>query len=186
MTADDSSITILFERWQSGDRGAGEELYRRYVRRLWRRAEQLIGERLARRYSPEDAANSALGSFLRRAGQGEYQIAHSGALWRLLETILRHKIAKQGGKAQHEIPLPADVIAREPSHEAAVDVADRIETALEGMRPRDAEICRLRLEEHSVGEIAAQVDCSRWTVRRAVKRFSERIADQLSDGAETR
>lgn len=98
---------------------------------------------------------------------------------------MRHKIAKQGGKAQSEIPLPVDVIAQEPSHEAAVDVADCIEKALESMRPRHAEICRLRLEEHSVGEIAAQVNCSRWTVRRAVKCFTERITDQLSDGAET-
>ena len=179
MSLDESSDTDLFHRWESGDGQAGEELFRRYLEMLCRRAEQLMSDRLARRYGPEDAAQSALGSFLRRAEQGQYHVDHSGALWRLLETILRHKIARQGSKLHGEVPLPTDVLARGPSHEEVLAVADSIEAALQGMKPDAIEICRLRCAGYLTREIVAQLGCSRWTVRRAIKRFTDRLTEQL-------
>ena len=50
------------------------------------------GPRLAAREEPEDPVQSALASFCRGVQEQRFRVDHSGALWRLLETITRHKM----------------------------------------------------------------------------------------------
>ena len=179
------SAKELLERCKSGDNAACGQLYQRYAERLCQLAERLIGKRLKQRYGPDDAADSAFGSFFRQAADGHYQIDHSGALWRLLVTIMLNKIRGEGRKRNCD-PLPPDVVARGPSHEAAVDLADLLEAAVSDLSPRDAKICRLwHCQEHLIEEIAAQVGCSRGTVRRVVDRFCRQLRRDLGEeGAE--
>jgi RNA polymerase sigma-70 factor, ECF subfamily len=173
-------------RLKAGTDSAAGELYTRYIERLCQVATRLIGERLKRQYAAEDAAHSALGSFFRGMNQKRYQIDQAGRLWGLLVTIMRHKIQERGSKAREDI-LTADVVDADPSHEMAVQLADAVEAATAGLKPRHLEICRLFYHENlSAAEIAARIRYSRWTVRRVLNEFGGRLCDHLDDNSENR
>jgi RNA polymerase sigma factor (sigma-70 family) len=168
-------------RLNDGTESAAEEVYTRYIKRLCQAATRLIGDRLKRQYTAEDAAHSALCSFFRGIGQNRYQIDQSARLWSLLVTIMRHKIQERGSKAREDL-LAADVISGDPPHERAVELAHAIEAAMTGLKPRHLEICRLFYREDlSPPEIAARVGCSRWTIRRVLNEFGSRLRDNLGD-----
>ena len=151
------------------------DVYRRYIARLCRLAERLIGQRLGQQYSPEDAAHSALASFYHGIHEGRFHVERSGKLWSLLATILHHKIQKRGGRIRDE-PLAGEPLDPHPSHEDAVELADAIETVLAGFKPHHVEICRLYYQEgRDVGETAAAAGCSRWTVHRVLERFAQQL-----------
>ena len=171
----------FLDRLNAGAESAGEELYARYVERLCQLAAKLIGERLKRQYGAEDAAHSALGSFFRGVNEKRFHVDQSGRLWCLLVTIMRHKIASRGAKAREDA-LAVDVANGDPPHERAIELADAIEAAMGGLRPRHLEICRLFYQEGlSPQEIAARMGCSRWTIRRVLNEFGGRLKDQLGD-----
>jgi len=168
-------------RLNAGTESAAEEVYTRYVERLCQVATGLIGERLKRQYGADDAAHSALGSFFRGMNQNRYQIDQSARLWSLLVTIMCHKIQDRGSKAREDL-LVGDVIESDPPHERAVELADAIEAAMAGLKPRHLEICRLFYHEDlSSPEIAARVGCSRWTIRRVLNEFGGKLSDCLDD-----
>jgi RNA polymerase sigma factor (sigma-70 family) len=173
----------FLNRLNAGTESAGEELYTRYIQRLCRVAAELIGDRLKRQYAAEDAAHSALGSFFRGMAQKRYHVDQSARLWSLLVTIMRHKIQERGGKAREDL-LVADIISGDPPHEKAVELADAIEAAMAGLKPRHLEICRLFYHEDlSSPEIAARVGCSRWTIRRVLDEFGGRLRDSLDENS---
>ena len=166
--------------------GSADDLsnvYRRYVARLCRLAERLIGQRLGRQYSPEDAAHSALASFYQGIHEGRFRIEQPGKLWSLLATILHHKIQKRGGRIRDEL-MADEPLDPGPSHEDAVELADAIETVLAGFKPHHVEICRLYYQEGlEVGETAVATGCSRWTVHRVRERFAQQLEKCLGETA---
>jgi RNA polymerase sigma factor (sigma-70 family) len=170
----------FLDRLNAGNTSAKEEVYTRYFDRLHRAAERLIGKRLRRVYAPEDAAQSALASFFRGMAKGRYHFDQSGRLWGLLVTIMRHKLQEHGGAGPEQLPEPEEIIDGHPPPEKAVELADAIEAATAGLKPRHLEICRLFYQEElSLGEIAARVERSRWTVRRVLDEFGSRLCDCL-------
>jgi RNA polymerase sigma factor (sigma-70 family) len=179
-----ASIQGFLDRLNLGTESAVGELYNRYVEQLCRIAVPLIGERLQRHYSAEDAAHSALASAFRGINERRYRFDESGKLWALLVTILRHKIQKRGGK-HPEFDLDKDVVCDAPSHEEAIALTDAVEMAMVGLKkPRHLEICRLcYAEELSTPEIADRVGCTRWTVRRVLDEFGARLENCLDRGS---
>ena len=165
--------------------GSAESLsgvYCRYITRLCGLAERLIGERLRRQYSAEDAAHSALASFYRGIDEGQFCVESSDKLWSLLASILRHKIQKRGRRIRDLLLVDErESDDRRPSHEEAVELADAMEAALAGFKLQHVEICRLHYQEGlGVGETAVRVGCSRWTVRRVLARFRQRLKSCLT------
>jgi RNA polymerase sigma factor (sigma-70 family) len=174
----------FLDRLNSGTESAAGELYGKYAQRLCRVAAQLIGQRLGRQYSAEDAAHSALASFFRGTNEKKYHFDRSERLWGLLVTILRHKIQERGRKARED-GLAADIVGDGTSHEEAVALADAVETAMACLKPRHLEICRLFYEEQlSTPEIADRAGCSRWTVRRVLDEFGRRLSGYLGKDAD--
>ncbi len=181
MSGSQSSKDFL-DRLNAGSASAKEEVYTRYFDRLYRAAERLIGERLRRVFAPEDAAQSALASFFRGMAKGRYHFDQSGRLWGLLVKIMHHKIQEHGRAGPEQLPEPEKIIDGEPPPEKAVELADAIEAATAGLKPRHLEICHLFYQEElSSPEIAARVGCSRWTVRRVLDEFGYRLRDHLDD-----
>ena len=182
----------LLESWRSGNEAAAEELHCRYAQRLCRLADAQIGARLGRRVGPEDVVQSAFRTFFRRSADGQFHIDHSGSLWRLLVRITLNKIRQQGerhraGKRDmaREVyagsdQLGPEFIARGPTADEAVALAEEIEHLIAGLKSPEPEVFRLRLQGHSTSEIAAQVGCSRWTVRRVLDRVGEQLEERLA------
>jgi len=181
----------LVERWQAGDESAADELFHRYSRRLCRLAAQQIGRRLAARVEPEDVVQSALGSFFRRTSAGEYEIDHSGALWRLLVQITLNKVRRHGqhhragkrdvGREAGVDPAeaPLESLAPTANRGMAVDLVDELEAVLEGFGPRDRHIIELRFQGYALAEIAERAGCARRTVSLVLQRIAGLLQQRL-------
>jgi RNA polymerase sigma factor (sigma-70 family) len=186
-------VAELVAQWRLGEESAAAELHRRYAQRLCALAEQQIGQRLRRRVGAEDIVQSVFRTFFRRTGQGEYPIDHSGSLWQLLVTIMLNKVRRQGAAhraAKRDVGVEVPVadgelspvaLARDPAPDDAVVLLDELESLLAGLKSPEPDIIRLCLEGYSSPEIADQLACSRWTVRRVLDRFGTRLRRRLED-----
>jgi RNA polymerase sigma-70 factor (ECF subfamily) len=185
--ADPNASADFFLRLNDGASSAVEQAVNRYRDKLCLLVAREMGTRLAARESPEDPVQSALASFCRGVKEQRFHIDHSGALWRLLETITRHKMlshikAHEADKrnAAHEAGPAGDWIAgSEPAPEDAAVVADLIERAIGGLKPPDPEIFRLHLEGFTRAEIAAHFGFTEATVRAKLDRIRARLAKLL-------
>jgi RNA polymerase sigma factor (sigma-70 family) len=165
----------LLARYQSGDETAAAELFRRYVSRLTVFARARLAPRVARRVDPDDVVLSAYRSFFVRARKGEFTLRRSGDMWRLLVAVtlnkVRHQVARhEAGKRSlrredGESPVE-EQFSRSPRPEEAVAVADELEQIMATLSPVKRRILQLRLLDHSLDEIAADIGRSERTIRR--------------------
>ncbi|MGO8753178.1 MAG: RNA polymerase sigma factor [Thermoguttaceae bacterium] len=189
MSDPDTSADFII-RLNAGTSSAIEQAVNRYRDQLCRLVAREMGRRLAAREEPEDAVDSALVSFCRGVKELRFHFDHSGAMWKLLETITRHKmlhhIERENAdirNADHEQgPVAQDAPGREPLPEDAVQVSDLIEKAIEGLEPPDPEICRLHLEGYTRAELAAKFNCTEAKIRAKLDRIHARLARLLRKG----
>src|SRR5690348_13861516 len=92
MPSGDDRWERLIQGLRSGDRPVVEEFWEQYGTQLEGLAERYLSERLRRRVGAEDVVQSAYRTFLRRAQAGEFQLADSDGLWRLLCAITIAKV----------------------------------------------------------------------------------------------
>lgn len=159
------------------------EVDEQYRARLCQLVEREMNRRFRRKEDAEDVVQSAFRTFYRRNAQGEFRIDCSADLWRLLETITRHKILKHVEKLgtakrdskREEYPDGDIVPGQGPSPEEAAIAADLIEKALAGLDDSYVAVFNLRLQRHTEEEIAAKLNCSRWSVTSKLKHIRDRL-----------
>jgi RNA polymerase sigma-70 factor (ECF subfamily) len=194
---DDQSANLL-DRWRGGDQQAAEALFQRYVQRLIAVARSRLSTKLSRRIDAEDVIQSAYRSFFLGVRDGRYLFERGGDLWRLLVAITLHKLQHQvevhtAGKRSIKRERPIDSgdalagidterLTREPSPLEAAAVIDELEWIMRGLEPLYRRMIELRLQGHSLEEIAADTKRSERTVRRVF----ERIKEELEGRAEGR
>lgn len=92
----DSAKETLDECVQGNSAGA-TALWNTYFERLARTADRHIGQRLRRTVDGEDVALSVIQTIYRRASTGQLvDLSDADELWKLMLTILFHKIADKG------------------------------------------------------------------------------------------
>jgi DNA-directed RNA polymerase specialized sigma24 family protein len=185
----------LLARWRNGDQQAATELYQRYAERLIALTQRRVPARLAVRVDAEDVVQSVYRSFFVAARNGRYVLQRSGDLWRLLLAITLHKVQYQfkwhtagkrsidqeeasDGQSLHGIP--AHVLAKEPSPDEAVALADLLEQAMQRCDAMDRRMIELRLQGYLLDEIAADAGCCKNTVLRVMERFKKKLEQDLS------
>lgn len=184
---DDVSLQLL-SRWREGDQQAAAELYQRYADRLLALTRSRLSPKLAARFDPEDVVQSVCRSFFARARDGRFVLQQSDGLWQLLVAITLHKLRRhvkhhqaqkravsQEDNGQEVFGLPVEALAHDPSPEEAVALADVLEEVMRGCRPLDVRIIEMRLQGHTLEEIAAQTQRSEVTVWRVLKRVKEQL-----------
>ena len=72
------------------------ELFELFSHKLTAVAERHLSQRLSQRVDGEDVVQSAFRTFFRRGERGDFTIAGSAGLWRLLVTITLAKARSQG------------------------------------------------------------------------------------------
>ncbi len=85
----------LIRGLRDGDRTVVQDFCQRYGASLERLAAKHLPAALRRRVGPEDVVQSACRTFLRRTRGGEFQLADSEDLWRLLCAITLTKVREQ-------------------------------------------------------------------------------------------
>ncbi len=179
----EQSSEELLSRVRAGNASAADELFHRFFEGLIALAAARLSAKLARRLDPEDVVQSAYRSFFLGAQQGRYVLKRSGDLWRLLVGITLHKLQHQvehhtaakralAGEqllAEDSLGGLADLVqARDPSPLEAAALADEVEQLLARLEPHQRPMLELRLQGHSLDEIAQQLQCSERTVRRTM------------------
>jgi RNA polymerase sigma-70 factor (ECF subfamily) len=193
--ADHESAELL-ARWRAGDQQAATELVDRFTERLLALARGQLSEKLARRVDAEDVVQSAYRSFFAAARDGHFELRRRGDLWRLLSAITVHKLQHQvefhtadkrsvdretgfGGESSLR-GLQAEVFSRAPSPVEAAALVDELEQLLRDLKPVHRQIVEMRLQGHSVHDIAVATDRS----ERLVRRVLEQVKGQLQQRAE--
>ena len=187
------------ERWQwliqglrAGEPQVVQEFCERYGALLHQLAEKHLPEGLRQRVGPEDVVQSACRTFLRRARAGEFQLADSEGLWRLLCAITLTKVREQARfhrrhkrGLDREVPLASispegvegrfDPVDPRPSPAEAAEFADQFRQLMASFEDEERRLVDLKLQQCTNLEAAARMGCSERTVRRILKRVQTRL-----------
>ena len=77
--------------------------------------------------------------------------------------------------------LRPEAIAAEPSPDEALAVVEEVQRLMEGLTPSQCQMLELRLQGHTVDEIAAQVNRSERGVRWLLDKIKERLQEHLAE-----
>ena len=170
-----------------GNQEAAAALFHRYAAQLVALARGRLSDKLARRIDPEDVVQSAYRSFFADTREGRYQVERGGDLWQLLVAITLHKLndqvkrnlaqTRRGARAYPSAarrPWTPTALAAKPSPLEAIVLAEQIEQLLRRLEPLQTRMLEMRLQGHTLEEIAAAAGCSQRTVIR-VPRQGEAI-----------
>lgn len=188
---DDSSITGVLQRLQTGDDRAAAVIWERYFQKLVRLAAHRLRSIPRRAADEEDVALSAMNSFWQGMQDQRFiELANRDELWKLLVTITirksnalqrRHFTQNRGsgdvrgesvferpgteGAADH--PGLADQADDEPTPELAAEFSENVDQLL-GLLDKGnlRDVAVLRLEGHSNAEIAERLNKSIGTIER--------------------
>lgn len=191
---DDSvNATLLLERWRTGDEQAAATLFHLYSHKLTSIAERQLNQQISTRVDGEDIVQSAMRTFFRRGKRGDFQIDSSVGLWHLLVKITLAKAKSQARRhtspkrdvareksfettgAQYWVPV------HEPTPSEAATLVDLIQSVVEGLPEKYAEILRLRLAGETRSEVAEKLGITRQTVYRALKTMQSRLEEIMPE-----
>jgi DNA-directed RNA polymerase specialized sigma24 family protein len=171
-------ITVWLDRLRAGESAAVRPLWEKYFHRLVGLARARLRTTAHRVTDEEDVALSAFDSFCRRAGAGRFpDLTDRESLWRLLAVFTIRKAAHHvRDGAEPAVTAGSgvfeEVLGREPDPALAAEVAEECERLLSALG--DSQLRRvalLRMDGHSVEEVAARVGCAPSTVKRKLKRI---------------
>ena len=184
----DDSISRLLAEFRQGNQDAARQLSERLYPRLLGIARSILTGSRRRNSEPEDAVQSALGSFWRKLDAGCWSETLDGeGLWGLLITMtarkarnhLRHeRAAKRGGK---DSPGSLGEVADKQqgsemrsngglsATEIEVAANELIDHLPDGLRT----IAVLKLMEFSHSEMAELLECNERTIRRRISDIRE-------------
>lgn len=193
----DGDATI-FAGLRRGDSAAVAAFCERYGPLIERLAERRLSAPLKRRIGADDVAQSVCRTFVRRAGQGEFELPDGGGLWGLLCAIALTKIREQtrfhlrqkrslrdergldSVNAAGDRKLP-ETAAEEPTPAETAEIADVFDRLIAEFDDEERRIIELKLQDFTLEEIASQMECSERTVRRFMKRVQERLTRLLDE-----
>jgi RNA polymerase sigma factor (sigma-70 family) len=178
----------------AGTPSGAEKLDHEYRQKLYALADRGMDNRLRRREDPEDIVQSVLRTVFRRTAQGEYHFMHSSELWRLLETVTRHKLIKHAEyqKAKKRTPKAEEyegddaLLNREPTPDEQAVTKDLIDNLLKRLDPSYAQIALLLLAGHSERAIAELLNCTRSAVTTKIGRLRKRLQTLLKEDTNDR
>jgi RNA polymerase sigma factor (sigma-70 family) len=192
MLDDENRWAPLIQGLRAGDRQIVREFCENYGRLLSELAEKHLTGPLRRRVGPEDVAQSACRTFLRRVRAGEFELADSEGLWRLLCAITLTKVREQARFHQRkkrdltqEMALNTNAsdssatrfepAAAGPSPAEAVEFADQFQQLMLALDDEERQLVDLKLQQYTNDEVAERLGCSERTVRRLLKQVRGRL-----------
>jgi RNA polymerase sigma factor (sigma-70 family) len=199
MIRDEASGDLL-ARWRQGDQQAATELFRRYASRLVGLARSRLSAKYAHRVDPEELVQSVYRTFFAEAQDGRYELHRGGDLWRLLVVMTLHKLndqVKYHNRRKRAVDrdldihhdkmgVEPDLLAREPSPLEALALADEVERLMRQLDASHRSMVELRLQGHTIEEIAAQTRYSERTVRYVLERVKQLLTDPGTDSRTSR
>jgi DNA-directed RNA polymerase specialized sigma24 family protein len=175
-------VTIWLTQLREGEHSAARLLWETYFQRLVGLARVRLRAAPRRGADEEDVALSAFNSFCVRAEAGRFpDLSDRESLWRLLAAFTLRKAAhharaeatakRGGGVAVADGSDVFDgVLGHEPDPALAAEVAEECERLLALLGNSDLrQVALLRMDGHSVEEIAVRIGCAPRSVKRKLQ-----------------
>jgi RNA polymerase sigma factor (sigma-70 family) len=194
---DVAAFDRLIAGLRAGDSAAEVRFWGQYGHALENLAEQYVHGAMLRRFGPDDVAQSACRTFLRRARLGQYDVADAASLWRLLCAIAMSKLReqvrfhrRQRRSMGQETPLtdgsdddapPRELADDAPTPAEAVLLAEQFQLLIGGLSQEEQEVVGFKLQDLSNEEIAHNLRCSDRTVRRILAQVRTRFESVLAE-----
>jgi RNA polymerase sigma-70 factor (ECF subfamily) len=188
----------LMARLRAGDEAAASLLFHRFASRLIGLARARLDPLVRQKVDPEDVVQSVFKSFFLRHAAGQWDLGGWDGLWALLTVLTVRKCGRRaeyhragrrdvrrevaGGEEEDETFADCAAMAREPSPEEAVVLAETVQRLLAPLASRDRHIVTATLQGCQAAEVAEQVGCTQRTVHRVLQRVRARLQRQR-DGA---
>jgi DNA-directed RNA polymerase specialized sigma24 family protein len=178
------SVSRLIDVLAVRDEAAVEQLWRRYFPRLMGLARERLQNAPRRLANEEDVALSAFASFCRAAEQGRFpELLDREGLWGLLVVITVRKVGhfvRDEGRRPVS-PLDAEeLLSHDPSPEFAALAAEEHRRLLGCLgHPELALVATMRMEGHSVKEIADHLHYSERAIKRKLKLIRDTWKSEL-------
>ena len=155
----DNEIRSVNRRLNAGTDSVAAEVDERFRQRLCILVARELNEIYKKRQDPEDIVQSTFKSFYRRAEDGEFHFKHEGAIWMLLQQMVRrkmlHRIEKdcaQKRNVRRERVIREKALDAIPCGSARL-LGDALELALKSEPSPFPEIYQLQLFGYSIGEV---------------------------------
>lgn len=185
------------QRVVDGQEGFETLAVERFSERLLKLAAAKMSPRLARRLDAEDIVQSVFQSFFRRHQEQRFDFQSANDVWRLLAAMTYRKTMQA---ARHHTRQQRDInrekpdvrvhssesqtpISDSPTGSAVAMMQELLEQLLSKLPETHHEILLLRLEQHSIEEIAAKVQVSTRTVNRTLA-LARKVAEEMSAASE--
>ncbi len=180
----------LLDRVLKGKPGFERDLVERYTARLLQVARRQLPERIRGRLDPEDIVQSVFRSFFGRLKGGEFSFEDSHDMWRLLTVMTFHKVQNsikhhQRGRRDvrreksSEDDKEAAIPEPTPGPEDVAILYECLERLLGDLPDEYRAIVTLRLEGHTIAEVAKKVSYSQRTVLRVLGNVQAQAIKQL-------
>lgn len=181
------SVSILLEAMKDGDEDARNKIAQRYFEKVAAIAEKKV--RLCRTTGGEDVAAEVFAQFFKTLStKGYSELNDRNNLWAILSTMMeghsknaiRHSLAEKRDarrtQSQDNDSSPGfdNYGSIDPSESDVDELLETLEKALGQLAPGIREIATLRMQGHSIAEIAEKMDSSKATVERRLKIARER------------
>lgn len=188
------AVTVWLGQLVAGDAAAVRPLWDKYFLRLVGLARHRLRSAPRRAADEEDVALSAFDSFCRNAGAGKFpDLTDRDSLWRLLAAFTLRKAGhhlrdetrlKRGGGADIDSAsgVLEQVLGKEPDPGLASEVAEECERLLTALGdPELRRVALLRMDGHSVDEVAHRTGCAPRSVKRKLQLIRTIWAGELGD-----
>jgi RNA polymerase sigma-70 factor (ECF subfamily) len=179
----------LLRRLRSGEQDAATALYSRYAQKVQAVAKARTSPALAARLDAEDVVQSVFRTFFRRASEGQYEVPNGAELWNLLHVISLNKIRSLASHHRAAKRNVATTTTLNESHGSAREDQDGfailkmiIDETLAALPDYQQRMVQLRIEGHSVADIAASTQRSKRSVERLLQDFRSRLSRLVFEG----
>lgn len=189
-----STDQTLLRRFRSGEQDAAAELYVRYAQRLEKLAESQSSGQLARRKGADDIIQSVFRTFFRRVSKGQYDVAEGQDLWRLLLVLALNKIRNaasfhQAGKRDvrrtREVAPDQAACLEDTDQEALLVLRMTIDEVLSQQSESNQKIIQLRIDGHSLAEIAERTGRAQRSIERVLQAFRKSLLAEIGEPDES-
>ena len=154
------------------------------------------GWAVSARLDADDIVQSVFRTFFRRVADGCYDVPPGDELWQLLLVLALNKIRSQatyhrakkrdvGATVSAEQVAGASDASRGDDERSLQILELTVEEALHELPPSHQQMIRMRIEGHSVQEIADETERAKRSVERVLKNFRDRMQKLVQDSPDS-
>ncbi len=190
--SEDGSLTdrSLLRRLRSGEQDAATQLYLKYASRLLALTKSQSSDALASRVEADDVVQSVFRTFFRRVVDGCYEVPQGEELWQLFLVLALNKIRNLANfhaaqKRNVSRTVSAHILGdlampNDDSDFTSLRLLEMtIDEVISEMPDSNQRMIRLRIDGHTVQEIAAQTTRSKRSVERVLQGFRKKMSGLL-------